>query len=200
MRLLSSRLPATEHRRHQSAASPGAGRGGVADRTAGPSQEAPRQRSRRDHQQRGFRRPRRSNYAHRRSRQPGDPLPGAKPSQVHRRRVPPRRQLYARTPACLRAAIWEVDPQTGAHRVFASGMRNPNGMAWVPAQAGSAPVLWTVVNERDELGSDLVPDYMTSVRDGGFPPLMLDPVDFVGLYRQNMERQAAAQGAQAKPS
>jgi preprotein translocase subunit SecB len=38
------------------------------------------------------------------------------------------------------------------------------------------------------------------VRDGGFPPLMLDPVDFVGLYRQNMERQAAAQGAQAKPS
>ena len=68
-----------------------------------------------------------------------------------------------------RAAIWEVDPQTGAHRVFASGLRNPNGMAWVPpAQAGSAPTLWTVVNERDEIGSDLVPDYMTSVRDGGF--------------------------------
>ena len=68
-----------------------------------------------------------------------------------------------------RAAIWEVDPQTGAHRVFASGLRNPNGMAWVPpVQAGSAPTLWTVVNERDEIGSDLVPDYMTSVRDGGF--------------------------------
>ena len=63
-----------------------------------------------------------------------------------------------------RAAIWEVDPKTGAHRVFASGLRNPNGMAWVP----STGALWTAVNERDELGSDLVPDYMTSVRDGGF--------------------------------
>jgi glucose/arabinose dehydrogenase len=63
-----------------------------------------------------------------------------------------------------RAAIWEVNPATGAHRVFASGLRNPNGMAWEP-QTG---VLWTAVNERDELGSDLVPDYMTSVRDGAF--------------------------------
>ena len=63
-----------------------------------------------------------------------------------------------------RAAIWEVDIQTGAHRVFASGLRNPNGMAWEPRSG----VLWTVVNERDELGSDLVPDYLTSVRDGGF--------------------------------
>ena len=63
-----------------------------------------------------------------------------------------------------RAAIWEVDVQSGAHRVFASGLRNPNGMAWEP-QTG---MLWTAVNERDELGSDLVPDYMTSVRDGGF--------------------------------
>jgi len=63
-----------------------------------------------------------------------------------------------------RAAIWEVDPQSGAHRLFASGLRNANGMAWEP-QSG---VLWTVVNERDELGSDLVPDYMTSVRDGAF--------------------------------
>ena len=63
-----------------------------------------------------------------------------------------------------RAAIWEVDAKTGEHRVFASGLRNPNGMAWAP---GSAQ-LWTVVNERDELGSDLVPDYMTSVKDGGF--------------------------------
>ncbi|APW40538.1 sorbosone dehydrogenase [Rhodoferax koreense] len=67
-----------------------------------------------------------------------------------------------------RAAVWEVDAQTGAHRVFASGLRNPNGMAWTPASAGSAPTLWTVVNERDEIGSDLVPDYMTSVRDGAF--------------------------------
>ena len=61
-----------------------------------------------------------------------------------------------------RAAIWEIDRATGAHRIFASGLRNPNGMAWV----GST--LWTVVNERDELGSDLVPDYLTSVRDGAF--------------------------------
>lgn len=63
-----------------------------------------------------------------------------------------------------RAAIWEVDIKTGAHRIFASGLRNPVGMAWEP-QSG---LLWTAVNERDELGSDLVPDYMTSVRDGGF--------------------------------
>ena len=63
-----------------------------------------------------------------------------------------------------RAAIWEVDPKTGIHRVFASGLRNPNGMAWEP----STRELWTVVNERDEIGSDLVPDYLTSVRDGGF--------------------------------
>jgi glucose/arabinose dehydrogenase len=63
-----------------------------------------------------------------------------------------------------RAAIWEVDPATGAHRIFASGMRNPVGMAWEP-ETGA---LWVAVNERDELGSDLVPDYMTSVRDGAF--------------------------------
>ncbi len=63
-----------------------------------------------------------------------------------------------------RAAIWEVDARTGAYRIFASGLRNPNGMAW----ENTSGVLWTVVNERDELGSDLVPDYMTAVRDGGF--------------------------------
>ena len=63
-----------------------------------------------------------------------------------------------------RAAIWEIDPHTGRHRIFASGLRNPVGMAWEPASGA----LWTTVNERDELGSDLVPDYMTSVRDGGF--------------------------------
>jgi len=62
-----------------------------------------------------------------------------------------------------RAAIWEVDLASGEHRVFASGLRNPNGLAWAPGGA-----LWTVVNERDELGSDLVPDFLTSVRDGGF--------------------------------
>jgi glucose/arabinose dehydrogenase len=63
-----------------------------------------------------------------------------------------------------RAAIWEIDPQKGTHRVFASGLRNPVGMAWEP-ETGA---LWVSVNERDELGNDLVPDYMTSVRDGGF--------------------------------
>jgi glucose/arabinose dehydrogenase len=63
-----------------------------------------------------------------------------------------------------RAAILEVDRATGSWRVFASGLRNPNGMDWQPETG----VLWTVVNERDELGSDLVPDYLTSVKDGGF--------------------------------
>jgi len=85
-----------------------------------------------------------------------------------------------------RAAIWELDLASGSHRIFASGLRNPNGMAWVTgataagvagAGAGAGGVgageasgaaLWTVVNERDELGSDLVPDYLTSVRDGAF--------------------------------
>jgi glucose/arabinose dehydrogenase len=63
-----------------------------------------------------------------------------------------------------RAAIWEVDRATSNHRIFASGIRNPNGLAWEP-QSGA---LWTAVNERDEIGSDLVPDYITSVKDGGF--------------------------------
>ncbi len=63
-----------------------------------------------------------------------------------------------------RAAVWEVDIATGAHRVFASGLRNPVGLAW----DASGRTLWAVVNERDELGSDLVPDYLTSVRDGAF--------------------------------
>jgi glucose/arabinose dehydrogenase len=63
-----------------------------------------------------------------------------------------------------RAAIWEVDVKTGTQRVFATGLRNPNGMGW----ALDTGALWTVVNERDELGSDLVPDYLTSVKDGAF--------------------------------
>jgi glucose/arabinose dehydrogenase len=63
-----------------------------------------------------------------------------------------------------RAAILEVDVATGQARIFASGLRNPNGMAWQK----DTGALWTVVNERDELGSDLVPDYLTSVKDGGF--------------------------------
>jgi glucose/arabinose dehydrogenase len=89
-----------------------------------------------------------------------------------------------------RAAIWEIDRASGSKRLYATGLRNPNGMAWMPSAAGdvasvagsagaasaaatagavnAAPVLWTVANERDEIGSDLVPDYLTSVRDGAF--------------------------------
>ena len=63
-----------------------------------------------------------------------------------------------------RAAIWEVDVATGAHRVYASGVRNPTGMQFEP-ETGK---LWAIANERDEIGPDLVPDYLTSVRDGGF--------------------------------
>jgi glucose/arabinose dehydrogenase len=63
-----------------------------------------------------------------------------------------------------RAAIWMIDARTGAYRIFAGGLRNPVGTAWNPWSGA----LWTVVNERDEIGNDLVPDYLTSVRDGGF--------------------------------
>lgn len=63
-----------------------------------------------------------------------------------------------------RAAIWEVDRASGQHRLFATGLRNPNGLAWEPVSGA----LWTAVNERDEIGSDLVPDYITSVKDGAF--------------------------------
>ncbi|MES2547513.1 MAG: sorbosone dehydrogenase family protein [Pseudomonadota bacterium] len=63
-----------------------------------------------------------------------------------------------------RAAILEVDLKTNTYRIFASGLRNPNGMAWEP----SSNTLFTVVNERDEIGSDLVPDYLTSVQEGAF--------------------------------
>jgi glucose/arabinose dehydrogenase len=63
-----------------------------------------------------------------------------------------------------RALILEIDPATGETRTYASGLRNPNGLAWYP----STGALWTVVNERDELGDDLVPDYLTAVADGGF--------------------------------
>jgi glucose/arabinose dehydrogenase len=63
-----------------------------------------------------------------------------------------------------RAAIWEVDRASGAHRIYASGIRNPTGLQWEP-ETGK---LWAIANERDEIGPDLVPDYLTSVRDGGF--------------------------------
>jgi glucose/arabinose dehydrogenase len=63
-----------------------------------------------------------------------------------------------------RAAIWEIDLKTGNHRIYASGLRNPNGLTFYPG----SNTLWAVVNERDELGPNLVPDYMTSVRPGAF--------------------------------
>ena len=63
-----------------------------------------------------------------------------------------------------RAAIWEIDRASGEKRLFATGLRNPNGMAWEPTSGA----LWTAVNERDELGHNLVPDYITSVKDGAF--------------------------------
>jgi glucose/arabinose dehydrogenase len=63
-----------------------------------------------------------------------------------------------------RAAVWEIDPSTGRHRVFASGLRNPVGMAWEP----NNKMLWVAVNERDELGDNLPPDYMTAVHEGAF--------------------------------
>jgi glucose/arabinose dehydrogenase len=63
-----------------------------------------------------------------------------------------------------RAAVWEVDRMTGAHRIYASGVRNPTGLQFEPQSSK----LWAIANERDELGPDLVPDYLTSVRDGGF--------------------------------
>jgi len=63
-----------------------------------------------------------------------------------------------------RALVWQVDAQSGAYKPYATGLRNPTALA---VQPGSGQ-LWTVVNERDELGPDLVPDYLTSVREGGF--------------------------------
>src|SRR6202000_637809 len=63
-----------------------------------------------------------------------------------------------------RASIWEIDRATGAHREYATGLRNPNGLQFEP----QTHVLWAVVNERDELGPNLVPDYMTSVKEGAF--------------------------------
>ena len=63
-----------------------------------------------------------------------------------------------------RAEIWEIDPDTGAHRAYATGLRNPTDLAIQPG----TDTLWTVVNERDELGPNLVPDYVTSVKQGAF--------------------------------
>lgn len=63
-----------------------------------------------------------------------------------------------------RAAVWEINPEGGAHRIYASGLRNPVGLAWEPHSG----VLWVAVNERDELGEHLPPDYMTGLREGAF--------------------------------
>jgi glucose/arabinose dehydrogenase len=63
-----------------------------------------------------------------------------------------------------RAMVWQIDPQTGAHRPYATGLRNPTALAIQPGTGQ----LWAVVNERDEIGPDLVPDYLTSVQEGGF--------------------------------
>ncbi|MFC3716461.1 PQQ-dependent sugar dehydrogenase [Luteimonas soli] len=63
-----------------------------------------------------------------------------------------------------RAVVWQIDPQTGMHKTYASGLRNPTALAVQPGTG----VLWAAVNERDELGPNLVPDYLTSVREGGF--------------------------------
>jgi glucose/arabinose dehydrogenase len=63
-----------------------------------------------------------------------------------------------------RAAVWEIDPRTGSHRIFASGLRNPVGLAWEP-ESGK---LWAAVNERDELGDNVPPDYMTALQEGAF--------------------------------
>lgn len=63
-----------------------------------------------------------------------------------------------------RAAIWQIDPATGAKRLYATGLRNPNGLTFQPG----TNELWAVINERDELGNNLVPDYLTSVKEGGF--------------------------------
>jgi glucose/arabinose dehydrogenase len=63
-----------------------------------------------------------------------------------------------------RAMVWQIDAQTGAHKPYATGLRNPTALAIQPGTGA----LWVVVNERDEIGPDLVPDYLTSVREGGF--------------------------------
>jgi len=111
--------------------------------------------------------------------QPVAPLPGGPLNHHWTKNIlasPDGRRLYATSGSNSnvaengidqeidRAAILEVEIASGSTRTYATGLRNPNGLAWHP-QTGA---LWTVVNERDELGSDLVPDYLTSVQEGGF--------------------------------
>jgi glucose/arabinose dehydrogenase len=82
-----------------------------------------------------------------------------------------------------RAAVLEVDAATGASRVYASGIRNPTGLGWEP-QSGK---LWAIANERDEIGADLVPDYLTSVKEKGFYGW---PYSY---YGQNVDRRVQPQ-------
>lgn len=89
-----------------------------------------------------------------------------------------------------RAAIWELDIETGDARIFASGLRNPVGMAWEPTTG----VLWTVVNERDGLGDETPPDYLTAVREGGFYGW---PYSYWGNIVDNRVPQDAAMVARA---
>jgi glucose/arabinose dehydrogenase len=90
-----------------------------------------------------------------------------------------------------RAAILEIDPVAGTRRVFASGLRNPTALAWQPDDAR----LWTVVNERDELGNDLVPDYLTSVSEDAFYGF---PYSYYGQHvDQRMQPQDPARVATA---
>lgn len=92
-----------------------------------------------------------------------------------------------------RAAIWQIDLANGSKRLFATGLRNPNGMAW----EASSNTLWTVANERDELGDDLVPDYLTSVRDGAFYGW---PYSYYGQHvDKRVKPQDAARAASAIP-
>ena len=93
-----------------------------------------------------------------------------------------------------RAAIWEIDRATGAHRLFATGLRNPNGLQFEP----QTHALWAVVNERDELGPDLVPDYMTSVKDGAFYGW---PYSYYGQHVDpRVHAAAAGSGGQGDPA
>lgn len=88
-----------------------------------------------------------------------------------------------------RAMVWQIDAETGAHRPYATGLRNPTALKIEP---GSGQ-LWAVVNERDELGPDLVPDYLTSVREGAFYGW---PYSYWG---QNVDPRAQPQDPQKSP-
>ena len=90
-----------------------------------------------------------------------------------------------------RACIFELDLKTEQHRIFAGGLRNPVGMAWEPTNGS----LWTVVNERDGLGDETPPDYLTSVKDGGFYGW---PFCYWGQTVDDRVPQDAAQGRQRR--